>query len=285
MFRIFEKQQLGPRMHLMRVAAPLIARKAEPGQFVIVRTCETGERLPLTIADFERDAGVITMVFQEMGKGTQLLARLGAGDDIPDVLGPQGVPTETHPAGGGIFVVVGGGIGIAPVYPLARKLSAEGNRVIAVIGYRSREYVFWEERMRAVSRELLIATNDGSYGRKGMVTDILAEVIARPERPDCVYAIGPAVMMKAVADLTRPSGIPTIVSLNSLMVCGMGMCGACRVTVGGKTRFTCMDGPDFDGHQVDFAELMQRLATYQAEEQLSASAVSCARKGGDHHGR
>lgn len=263
MFRILEKRLLAPGIHCAVIDAPLIAGKARAGQFVIIRATEKGERIPLTIADFDRGRGTITVVFQEAGKTTRGLGAMKAGDSIPDLLGPQGNPTEI--ADFGNCVVVGGGIGTAPVYPLARELKEKGNTVVAITGFRSREHVFWEDKMRSVSDSLVICTNDGSYGRKGFVTDALGEIIAA--RPvDIVFAIGPAVMMKAVAGVTRPKSIRTIASLNSLMVCGMGMCGACRVSVGGKTRFTCMEGPDFDAHQVDFDLLMRRLETYKDEE-------------------
>jgi ferredoxin--NADP+ reductase len=200
-----------------------------------------------------------------MGKTTHILGSRQVGDYLQDFLGPQGNPTEIENFGH--TVVIGGGIGIAPVYPLARKLKEHGNKVTSIIGYRAKDYVFWEDKMRSVSNNLIIATNDGSYGKKGFVTDMLREIVDSGEKVDRVFAIGPAVMMKAVVDMTNPIGIPTIVSLNSLMVCGMGMCGACRVTIGGETNFTCMDGPDFDGHKVDFDELMQRLSTYKSVEQ------------------
>lgn len=263
MFKILEQSRLGPKIGCILLDAPLIARSAQAGQFVIARVREEGERIPLTIADFDREKGRVSLVFQEAGKTTRLLAEKKTGDFLLDLLGPQGNPTEVDNFG--TAVVVGGGIGVAPVYPLARALKAKGNKVISVIGYRAKEYVFWEEKMESVSDRLIISTNDGSYGRKGFVTDVLKGVIAS-ENINRVFAIGPAVMMKAVADLTRDKGIPTIVSLNSLMVCGMGMCGACRVTVSEKTKFTCMDGPDFDGHQVDFDVLMKRLETYKCEE-------------------
>lgn len=259
-----EKYELGPKMHYVLMDAPLIARKAGAGQFVIVRVREQGERIPLTIADFDREKGTVTLVFQEAGKTTCLFAAMKAGDCLLDLLGPQGNPTEIDNFGHA--VVIGGGIGVAPVYPLARALKEKGNKVTSIIGYRSKEHVFWEDKMKAVSSRLLIATNDGSYGRKGFVTDLLKETAVSGEKIDVVFAIGPAVMMKAVVEMTRPLNLKTIVSLNSLMVCGMGMCGACRVSVGGKTKFTCMDGPDFDGHAVDFDLLMKRLETYKSEE-------------------
>jgi ferredoxin--NADP+ reductase len=261
---IIKKQLLAPGVFEIIVNNPLIARKAEPGHFVIFRTHDKGERIPVTISDFDRDKGTITIVFQGMGKSSKLLGDLKVGEKILDLLGPQGNPTEVGRYGH--VVVIGGGIGLAPVYPLARKLKALGNEVTAVVGYRSKDFVFWEEKIRSVADRVIITTNDGSYGNKGFVTDSVKTMIADGQKIDKVFAIGPAVMMKAVVDVTKPANIPTIVSLNSLMVCGMGMCGACRVTVGGKVLFTCMDGPDFDGAKVDFTELMQRLDTYKAEE-------------------
>jgi len=266
MFKILDKQFLGPKIQCIVLDAPLIAQKAEPGQFVMVMVHKKGKRIPLSLADFSPRQNTITIVFQEIGKTTHQLGILNKGDSIPDLLGPQGNPTETENFGN--VVVIGGGIGVAPVFPLARKLKEAGNHVTAILGYRSKEYLFWEEKLRSVSDQAFIATNDGSYGKKGFVTDILAEIMVSGKKIDRVLAIGPAVMMKAISDLTRRSEIKTIVSLNSLMVCGMGMCGACRVTVRNETRFTCMDGPDFDGHQVDFEELMKRLDTYKEEEKI-----------------
>ena len=266
MFKILDKQLLGPKIQCIVLSAPLVAQKAEPGQFVMVMVHKKGKRIPLSLADFSPPQNTITIVFQEIGKTTHQLGILNKGDSILDLLGPQGNPTKIENFGN--VVVVGGGIGVAPVFPLARKLKETGNHVTAILGYRSKEYLFWEEKLRSVSDQALIATNDGSYGKKGFVTDILAEIMASDKKIDRVLAIGPAIMMKAIADLTRTSGIKTIVSLNSLMVCGMGMCGACRVTVKNETRFTCMDGPDFDGHQVDFEELMKRLDTYKEEEKI-----------------
>ena len=277
MFKILEKKELGPQIHVIVVEAPLIARKAEPGHFVVIRLHEKGERIPVTISDFDREQGTITIVFQGLGKTSHMLGKFKVGDTIPDLLGPQGNPTEIKKYGN--VVVVGGGIGLAPVYPLARKLTAAGNKVTAIVGYRSKEFVFWEDKIRSVTDKVLIATNDGSYGDKGFVTDILKQQMTKT-KIDQVFAIGPAVMMQAVAELTRPAKISTIVSLNSLMVCGMGMCGACRVTIGGKTLFTCMDGPDFDGHQVDFPELLQRLNTYKTEEKIALNHYEEKKKNG-----
>ncbi len=267
MFKILEKKKLAPKTFFMKVSTPRIAQKAEPGQFIVIRVYEKGERIPLTIADFDRKKGTISMVFQEIGKTTHFLGTKNAGDEISDILGPLGNPSEAEYFGK--VICIGGGVGIAPVYPLSRKLKQNGNKVISIIGYRAKDYVFWEDKMRSASDTLYIATNDGSYGEKGFVTDVLKKILDNGEKPDRIFAIGPAIMMKAVADLTRNYGIKTIVSLNSLMVCGMGMCGACRVTVGGETKFTCSDGPDFDAHLVNFDELMKRLNTYKEEEKIS----------------
>lgn len=267
MFKILKHQELGPKMQLMELDAPLVAKKAEAGQFVILRVYEKGERIPLTIADFDREKGTITLVFQEIGKSTHFLATKQIGDCIADVLGPLGNPTEIEYFGN--VICIGGGIGVAPIYPLSRKLKQKGNKVTSIIGYRSKNYVFWEEKMKSASNKVFIATNDGTYGEKGFVTDVLKHLMNSKECIDRIFAIGPAIMMKAVTDMTKERGIKTIVSLNSLMVCGMGMCGACRVIVGDKTKFTCANGPDFDAHLVDFNILMKRLDTYKEEEKIS----------------
>lgn len=267
MFKILKHQKLGPKMRLMELDAPLVAKKAEAGQFVILRVYEKGERIPLTIADFDREKGTITIVFQEIGKSTHFLATKNAGDSVSDVLGPLGNPSEIEHFGN--VICIGGGIGVAPIYPLAKALKQKGNKVTSIIGYRSKNYVFWEEKMKSASNKVFIATNDGTYGEKGFVTDVLNHLMNSRECINRIFAIGPAIMMKAVTDMTKEKGIKTIVSLNSIMVCGMGMCGACRVTVGGKTKFTCADGPDFDAHLVDFNILMKRLDTYKEEEKIS----------------
>ncbi len=267
MFKILSKRVIGPEMFEMVVFAPNVARRVEPGQFIMVRVNERGERIPLSIGDFDRQSQTITIVFQRVGKSSYMLSMLNEGDNILDVVGPLGNPTEVENFG--TVVCVGGGIGIAPIYPIAMKLKNSGNRVISIIGYRSKEHVFWEDRLREASHELLVATNDGSYGEKGFVTDVLKKLLDNDVRIDRIITIGPPIMMKAVADMTRPYSIKTIASLNSIMVCGLGMCGACRVTVGGKTKFTCADGPDFDAHLVDFDEFMKRLNMYREEERLS----------------
>jgi ferredoxin--NADP+ reductase len=264
MFKINEICSIAPGVLHAVVYAPLIAQKAQAGQFVIVRGSEKGERIPLTIADYDRPAGTISIVFQVLGKSTTQLASLKTGGYLLDLLGPQGNPSETDYFGK--VALVAGGVGVAAAYPVAKDLKKSGNNVTAIAGFRSIENLFWTERIEQSSDRLVISTNDGSSGRKGLVTDILKELLESGENFERVIAIGPAIMMKSVSDLTKYYKIKTIVSLNSLMVCGMGMCGACRVTVGDKTNFTCMDGPDFDGHQVDFKELMNRLDSYKHEE-------------------
>ncbi|AJB41562.1 hydrogenase, subunit gamma related protein [Thermofilum adornatum 1505] len=270
MFRlneIVEKKELAPRIKEIKVYNPRIAAKARAGQFVIVKVGEEGERIPLTIADWDREKGLITIVFQEVGVSTYKLGRLGVGDVITDVLGPLGNPSEIEKFG--TVVCVGGGVGIAAIYPMAKELKKAGNRVISIIGARNKDLLIYEEEMRRVSDELRITTDDGSKGRKGFVSDELRDLLNSGLKVDRVIAVGPAIMMKTCADVTRPFNVKTIVSLNSLMLCGMGMCGACRVEVGGKTRFVCVDGPDFDAHQVNFDVLIKRLNAYKAEEQLA----------------
>lgn len=264
---IVEKKELAPRIKEIKVYNPRIAAKARAGQFVIVKVGEEGERIPLTIADWDREKGLITIVFQEVGVSTYKLGRLGVGDVITDVVGPLGNPSEIEKFG--TVICVGGGVGIAAIYPMAKELKKAGNRVISIIGARNKDLLIYEEEMRRVSDELRITTDDGSKGRKGFVSDELRDLLNSGLKVDRVIAVGPAIMMKTCADVTRPFNVKTIVSLNSLMLCGMGMCGACRVEVGGKTRFVCVDGPDFDAHQVNFDVLIKRLNAYKAEEQLA----------------
>lgn len=264
MYRIVKKKELAKNIKLIEVEAPMVAAKAAAGQFVILRIDEPGERIPLTIADFNREQGTITMIFQEVGYTTRKLGELKEGDFLADFVGPLGQPSEIEKYGR--VVCVGGGVGVAPVYPIARALKEAGNEVISIIGARSRELLILEEEMRAVSDELLISTDDGSYGHKGFVTDLLAEVLRRNGRVDRVWGIGPVVMMRAVAETTRPFGVPTIVSMNPIMVDGTGMCGACRVSVGGETKFACVDGPEFDAHLVDWDLALRRLNMYREEE-------------------
>jgi glutamate synthase (NADPH/NADH) small chain len=252
-----------------RVYCPQVALFCEPGQFVVARGDEKAERLPLTIADFDRDEGSITLVVQIVGVGTRKLDRFEKGDRFVDVVGPLGRASEIEDYGS--VVLVGGGLGIAPVFPIQRAMKEAGNRVTSIIGARSKDLLFWEERMRATSDELFVATDDGSYGEKGFVTDVLKRLIGSGEKIDRVIAVGPAVMMRAVANTTREAGIKTIVSLNSIMVDGTGMCGGCRVEVGGETKFTCVDGPEFDAHEVNFDLLMSRLGTYSEAERRAVS--------------
>jgi ferredoxin--NADP+ reductase len=263
-YKILDKVILSDVNKLMVTEAPQVANKAQAGQFVIVRIDEWGERIPLTIADFDREQGTITIVFQEVGKSTMKLGTLEAGDELAGFVGPLGLPSEIENYG--TVICVGGGVGIAPMYPIARALKEAGNEILGIIGSRNKELLFWEEKMRAVCDELTVCTDDGSYGRKALVTMPLQEILEMREDVAHVWAIGPAIMMKFCARTTEPFEVPTIVSLNSIMVDGTGMCGACRVEVGGQTKFVCVDGPEFDGHLVDWDLLMARQRIYLAEE-------------------
>ncbi len=276
MYKILKKETLAPAIKLFEIEAPLVAGKAAAGQFVILRAHDHGERIPLTIADFDREKGAITCVFQEVGKTTRELGTLDQGDCIRDFVGPLGNPT--HIENYGRVVCVGGGVGVAPVHPIARALKEAGNEVIGIMGARTAELVFWEDRMRLACSELRVTTDDGSYTRKGFVTDLLREVIEEKGDIALCIAIGPLPMMRAVVDLTSKYNLKTVVSLNSLMVDGTGMCGCCRVTVGGETKFTCVDGPEFDGRLVDFAEITRRAVTYKPQEQAALDLYS--QKGG-----
>ena len=259
MNKIIRKRQLSEKVFLFEVEAPLIARSRKAGNFVIVRVGGKGERMPLTIADADEDKGTITIVVQEVGLSSTKLCLLNEGDYITDVVGPLGNPTKIENYG--TVICAGGGVGVAPMLPIAKALKAAGNRVLSVIAGRNKELIILEDEVRACSDELIIMTDDGSYGNKGLVTDGVDDVISR-EKVDLVVTIGPAVMMKFVALLTKKYNIPTMCSLNTIMVDGTGMCGACRVTVGGKTKFVCIDGPEFDAHEVDFDEMMMRLHSY-----------------------
>ena len=263
--KILRKELLSEGVYRFDVEAPRIAKKTQPGQFIILRVNEEGERIPLTVADFDREKGVITIIFQVVGASTEFLASLEEGDEILDFVGPLGKKSEIEP-GLGTVVCIGGGIGVAPVYPIARGLKEAGNKVISIIGARSKDILILEKEMRAASDETIVTTDDGSYGVKGFVTTALAQLVERGEKIDLVYAIGPVVMMKSVADATRPLGLKTIVSLNPIMVDGTGMCGGCRVQVGDETKFACVDGPEFDAHLVDFAGLRERQAMYRDQE-------------------
>ncbi|OFW06774.1 MAG: ferredoxin-NADP reductase [Acidobacteria bacterium RIFCSPLOWO2_02_FULL_67_36] len=271
MHRILSREALAPDVVRFWVDAPPIARKRRPGQFVIVRLGEGGERIPLTIADADPKRGAIALVVQGVGKTTRDLNAMEPGDAIQDVAGPLGLPTKIEP--GQRVCCVGGGIGTAVVLPIARAVREAGGHVVSILGARTRDLIILEDDVRAVSHTCVVTTDDGSYGQKGLVTDALREAIAKaPEPFHEVVAIGPLPMMRAVCELTRPLGLRTIVSLNPVMVDGTGMCGGCRVTVGGEQKFVCVDGPEFDGHQVDFGELMARLTAYKEQE-----AVACAR--------
>ena len=265
MYRILKKQELSPGILEYDIEAPRVAKKALPGQFIVLRVNEEGERVPLTIADFDREKGIVTILFQVVGASTGLLASLQEGDSILDFVGPLGQPSELSDHMGTV-VFVGGGIGVAPVYPIARAAHELGNKVISILGAKTKDILIFEDRMRAISDEVLITTDDGSYGIKGFVTNAIEELIKRGEKIDQVTAIGPGVMMKSVAEATRPYGIKTVVSLNPIMVDGTGMCGGCRVQVGEETKFACVDGPEFDGHLVDFRGLMARGRMYRTQE-------------------
>ena len=272
MFTIRNKECLSSGIYRYEIEAPRLARKTQPGQFVILRTDERGERIPLTVADFDQDKGSITLIFQVVGASTDLLARMEEGDALLDLVGPLGQPSHIV-AGIGTVVCVGGGIGIAPVYPIARGMKEAGNRVISILGAKSRDILIMEEEMRAVSDEVLVTTNDGSYGIEGFVTTALTQLFERGEKINLIYAIGPVVMMKNVVETARPWGVKTIVSLNPVMVDGTGMCGGCRVEVGGKTKFACVDGPEFDGAGVDFSQLSARQGMYREMEAAARAHV------------
>ena len=263
MYRIVYKKQLNPTVVLMDIEAPLVAKKALAGQFIILRVDDEGERIPLTVADFDREAGTVTVILQAIGFTTKKLALLNVDDFVSDCVGPLGMPTEFGEPKKAI--VIGGGVGCAIAYPQTKALFEMGINPTVIAGFKSKDIVILEDEMKAVAGQLHIATDDGSYGKKGFVTDILKELLAK-ESYDLVIAIGPVGMMKAIAEITRPYGIKTIVSLNPIMIDGTGMCGGCRVNVGGQVKFACVDGPDFDAHLVDFDELMLRNTYYKREE-------------------
>lgn len=267
MFRIISRETLAAKIHLFKIEAPAVARKAQPGQFVVVRVDERGERIPLTIADWDEKEGSVSMVFMEVGATTFRLAQLKAGESIADFVGPLGIPSDIEKFG--TVVCVAGGVGVAVITPLAKALKENGNNIISILGARSKDLLFWENKLRNVSHQLIVTTDDGTYGRKGVVTEPLKELLESGEKIDRVIAIGPTVMMKFCAKTTQPFGVKTIVSLNPIMVDGTGMCGCCRVSVGDATKFACVDGPDFDGHQVDWDLLTARQRIYLDEEKRS----------------
>lgn len=279
MFTILKKEELSPSVYAMEIDAPRVAKKAEPGQFVVLRVSETGERIPLTIANFDRETGRILIVFQVIGASTMELAAIEEGDSILDFVGPLGRPSEIAKLDG-TMVVVGGGIGVAPTFPIARAMKEAGNKVIAIMGAKTKDILIMEDEMKAVTDEIVVTTDDGSRGIKGFVTNAVQALVDRGENIAQITAIGPVIMMKSVADATRELGIKTIVSLNPIMVDGTGMCGGCRVTVGDETKFACVDGPEFDGHLVDFKGLMSRQRMYrdlEAEEKDHVCRIGLGR--------
>jgi ferredoxin--NADP+ reductase len=266
-YEIIAREELAPVTKLIEVRAPEIARKCRAGQFAILRVVEEGERIPLTFADFNQEKGTVTLIFQEVGKTTAHLGTLRVGDRLASLTGPLGNPTEIERYG--TVLCIGGGVGIAAIYPIARALHEAGNDVISIIGARSRELLFWEDRMREASDELVVCTDDGSHGRKALVTEPERELLERGRGISRIWAVGPAIMMKFVSLTSKPTGVKTIVSLNPIMVDGTGMCGGCRVEVGGKTYFACVDGPEFDGHHVDWDLLLARQRMYLEQEKRS----------------
>jgi len=274
---IVEKKLLSETIYLMRVKAPLIAKERRAGQFIILQVDKDyGERIPLTIVDADPVEGTITLIFQVVGKTTMELANLNEGDTIAALAGPLGKPTHIDKYG--TVICVGGGIGTAPLHPIAQAMKAAGNKVITIIGARTKDLLILEKEMGAMADELIICTDDGSYGRKCLVTEPLKELCEQKPKPDLVVAIGPPLMMKFCAETTRPYNIRTLVSLNTIMVDGTGMCGGCRVTVGGETKFVCVDGPEFDGHLVDFDNMIQRLNTYKKQEEHACKLQSIQMK-------
>jgi NAD(P)H-flavin reductase len=267
LYKILLRQDLVPNVHLFKIEAPAVARKAQAGQFIVIRVDDKGERIPLTIADWNAKEGSVSVVFMEVGTTTRDLARLGTGESVADFVGPLGLAThvETY----GTVACVAGGVGVAVITPIARAMKQKGNRVVSIMGARTKGLIFWESELRAASDELIVTTDDGSYGRKALVTEPLKELLQGQDNVARVIAIGPTMMMKFSALTTQPFGVRTIVSLNPIMVDGTGMCGCCRVSVGGQTKFACVDGPDFDGHQVDWDLLVNRQRVYLDEEKKS----------------
>jgi len=275
MYKVLKKVELAPKIKLFKINAPEVARKAKPGQFVILRIDEKGERIPLTLVEWEPKKGTIALIFLEVGVSTRKLGALGVGDEILDVVGPLGNPSDIKHYGS--VAVVCGGVATAAAYPIAKALKEAGNQVVSIIGARTEELLILEDEMKSFSDELYISTDDGSRGHKGFVSDVLKMLIEKGYLFHIVYAIGPPLMMRATANVTKSHSMKTIVSLNPIMVDGMGMCGACRVTVGGETRFACLDGPEFDGHLVNFDELIKRLRVYLSEEKQAAELYEKSR--------
>lgn len=273
MYKIVKKLQLSENVYRMDIEAPLIATERKAGQFIILQVnTEYGERVPLTIADADPIAGTITIIFQTVGATTMKLAKLNEGDCLPALLGPLGKPTHVEKRGH--VVCVGGGIGVAPMHPIAQAMKAAGNKVTIIMGARNKELLIMEEEMKKIADELIIVTDDGSYGRKGLVTEPLKELCeSENNKPDEAIVIGPPIMMKFCALTTKPYNVPTVASLNTIMIDGTGMCGGCRITVGGETKFVCVDGPEFDAHQVDFDQMMKRLSAYKPQEERARDHV------------
>lgn len=280
-YKIRRKEVLNPQIFLMEIEAPLIAKKAEPGQFIILRIDEFGERVPFTIADFNREEGTVTIIVQIVGKTTKDLAKLETGDAILDFAGPLGIPT--HLEGLGKVAVIGGGLGTAIAYPQAKKLYHMGAKVHVITGFRDQSLIILENELKQVSDKLIVTTDDGSNGTKGFVTQRLQELIDAGEEYDAVIAIGPLVMMRAVCDVTKKHNIKTIVSMNPVMIDGTGMCGGCRVIVGGETKFACVDGPDFDGHLIDWQAALNRQAMFKAQEKIACESGHCKIGRDNHH--
>ena len=280
-YKIVKKADLNSQIYLMEIEVPLVARKAAPGQFVILRIDEKGERVPFTIADFDKEKGTVTVIIQAVGKTTRDLSKLNEGDTILDFAGPLGIPTPLE--GLKKVAVIGGGLGTAIAYPQAKKLKELGAEVTAISGFRSKEYIILEDEMKEVSDKLIITTDDGSNGLQGFVTDRLREELESGEKYDEVIAIGPLVMMRAICNLTKEFGIPTTVSMNPVMIDGTGMCGGCRVIVGGETKFACVDGPDFDGHKIDWDAAIKRQQMFKAYEKRSCEEGKCRLTGKEHN--
>ncbi len=279
MYEILKKLELAPKIKLFEVSAPEIAMKARAGQFVVLRVDEKGERIPLTLVDWDPKKGMITLIFLEVGVSTTKLGALEVGDKILDVLGPLGNPSEIENYG--TVAMVCGGVGTAAAYPIAKALKNVGNKIISIVGARTEELLVLENEMKSVSDELYVSTDDGSKGHKGYVSDVLKMLIEKGYNFDLAYAIGPTLMMRATANVTKSYSLKTIVSLNPIMVDGMGMCGACRVTVGGETKFACVDGPEFEASLVDFNELIQRQCVYLSQE--NEAMCACEKSGGHKH--
>jgi ferredoxin--NADP+ reductase len=279
MCKIARNEELAKDTQLLEIEAPKAAKKVKPGHFVMLRVKESGERIPMSVADYDSKKGTVTIVFKVVGKTTKDLSRMKKGEDVMNFVGPLGNPTEIEKLG--TVVCIGGGIGIAPIYPIAREMKKAGNRVISVIGARSKDFLFFEEEIKNVSDELYITIDDGSYGQRGFVSDVLKGMIEEGRKIDRVITVGPIVMMKVVSEVTKPHGIKTIVSLNPIMVDGTGMCGSCRVTVGKETKFVCVDGPEFDGHEVDFDNAILRNKRFLEEEEKShkgAGGCGCEKR-------